>query len=76
MCNTRINFKTNKPLFIGTIANFLFLFSRVFDNFPEVLSGMLVGIAIGCYVVGLYMVNHDITRLTGWKKSLIAKLRK
>lgn len=76
MCNTRINYKTNKFLFFGAIANFLFLFSRVFDNFPDIISGFLVGIAIVGYFLGFYSVNHDISKLTDKKKSLLLRSKK
>lgn len=64
----------NKFLRIGALFWVLFLFTKNILNVPEVVSGFLIGISIAGYIVGIYGVHHDASKLKEWKKSLFKRL--
>ncbi len=71
-----MNYKTNKPLFIGTLLTAIYLFTNQFNVFPHSLRGFLFGLAIAAYGAGIYGMHHDITKIKEWKKSLIKRMFK
>lgn len=68
-----INYKTNYPLFIGNIASFIYFGIGHFISFPDFFGGLMVGIAISGYILGLYGMRHDLSRIQCFKKSLFVK---
>lgn len=71
-----INYKTNKPLFLGVLGNALYLTLSQTDfaaTAPgQMFRGALVGFALAAYLVGLWNMNHE-TPICSWKKKLFHK---
>lgn len=66
--------KTNKYLVIASLSTFVYLGVGHFVRLPDFLVGFCVGISIVFYIIGGYAVNHDISKLQTFKKSLIEKI--
>lgn len=73
-----INYKTNKPLFLGILANTLnltIMHMEIFNTEPGLLlRGMLAAFSIVAITTGLTKMNGE-TRICQWKKKLFTGLR-
>lgn len=67
------NYKTNKPLFIGILSSGVYFFTKDIMTVPDFVRGFLLGTALACYIMGIYMVKHDISKLKELKKFLLKK---
>lgn len=67
------NYKTNKPLFVGILSSGIYFFTKDLVTVPDFVRGFLLGTALASYIIGVYMVKHDISKLKELKKSLLKK---
>lgn len=63
--------KPNKYTRIGSLAIIIFFVTK--DFIPDFLKGILLGLGIFGYLLGIYSENHDISKLQEWKKSLLGR---
>ena len=72
-----INYKTNKPLFLGILANsinFTLMQTEFFhDGLGLLMKGVVTGFSLVAIMIGLRNMNHE-TCICKWKKNLYAKL--
>ncbi|MBD5544649.1 MAG: hypothetical protein HDR01_10545 [Lachnospiraceae bacterium] len=72
-----INYKTNRPLFLAVLGNFLLLTCNqtVIRAEPGCyLRGALFGFTAVAYLIGFWNMKHE-TSFSEWKKSLFARLK-
>ncbi|SDM98638.1 hypothetical protein [Acetanaerobacterium elongatum] len=67
------NSKLNPPLRAGLVLGSLLLFTHHLYFVPEMLKGFLAGLAFVGYILGIYGLRHDLSKLTAWKKRLIKR---
>lgn len=68
--------KSNNYLIIANLSAFLYFFIGHFVVIPDFVKGVCIGLSIALYPIGLYAVNHDISKLQRFKKNLVGKLAK
>ena len=66
-------FHWRDPMTIGLLANALFLFTNGVGGFPELVKGLLLGIALTGMLLGLYGRNHDLQALKQKKRAVYQK---
>lgn len=66
-------FHWRDPMTIGLLANALFLFTNGIDGFPELVKGLLLGVALTGMLLGLYGRNHDLQALKLKKREMYQK---
>lgn len=74
-----INYKTNRPLFLAVLGNFLLLTcNQTVIKATELgccLRGALFGFTAVAWLIGFWNMKHE-TSFSEWKKSLFAGLKK
>lgn len=69
------NLKGNWPLIIGAIGSLLYFGVGHFVQMPDFLKGLLLGISVAGYVVGLLVVKYGFSHIRNWKKRLLHRER-
>ena len=64
------DFKNNRPLGIALISSGIYFFTKYTISLPDIINGMLLGIAIAGYMVGMYGMHHDLSKLKEKKRYL------
>jgi hypothetical protein len=66
----------NKYLIVASFFAIIYFGIGHFIRLPDSISGICIGGCIGFYPIGLYALNHDISKLQNFKKRLISKFAK
>lgn len=66
-------FKSNKYQVIAGFSAVIFLGVGHFIKLPDIVAGFCVGLCIVFYLIGGYALNHDVSKLQAFKKSLLQK---
>lgn len=64
----------NKLLSIGISVIGIALLLKYITQVPDSIYGFLTGLGIGIELLGIYSLNHDISKLKNFKKKLLKKL--
>ena len=64
------NFKGNTYLSLGALFAGIYYLNRVFQILPDFVAGFLLGLSLVGFGVGLYSINHGISKLKLWKRNL------
>lgn len=68
--------KFNNYICIGLLFNGLGLFSNRFLKLPDFFIGLCFGLGIGLVILGLYIENHDISKIKNFKRNIFIKDKK
>lgn len=64
-------FKQNKLLSLGLFIIGMSLTLKHFSvPIPDFVDGLLVGAGIGLELIGIYTINHDLSKLKKFKRNL------
>lgn len=64
----------NKLLSIGIFIIGITLFLKHITQVPDGIYGFLIGLGFGIELLGIYSINHDISKLKNLKRKLLKKL--
>lgn len=70
------NKQMNLYLILGLLINSIIFSVNHFIELPDFISSLGIGIGICLELIGLYSINHDITKIKNFKKNLIKKFVK
>lgn len=62
--------KLNNYIYFGVFFNGLWLLSNHLIFLPDFIEGVCVGVGLTFTLIGIYAVNHDISALKKYKKTL------
>lgn len=66
--------KLNKLMKIGlAIIPIMLLLKNLSIQLPDYLQGLFLGIGIGFELIGIYSINHDISKFKNYKMNLLKK---
>lgn len=65
--------KLNNFIAFGMLFNGVFIFSTRTDLIPDIIAGLCAGVGIGLTLLGIYSINHDISKLKDYKKRILGK---
>lgn len=68
--------KLNKYLAAASFFTFIYFAVGHFIQLPDIIEGICFGACIVLYSIGLYALNHDISKLQNFKKKLINRFAK
>ena len=71
----RSNLKGNWPVMIGALASFVYFGVGHFVALPEFVRGLLLGVSIAGYALGLLVLKFGFNRLRQWKRGLLHRQR-
>lgn len=66
--------KMNNKIRAGLILFAVYGFIRGFFEMPDFISGLLIGLTLVCYITGFLEMRHDLSEVSGFKKSFLRKL--
>lgn len=66
----------NKYLVVASFFSFIYFAVGHFIQLPDIIEGVCLGACIVLYPIGLYALNHDISKLQNFKKKLISRFAK
>ncbi|MBU3090759.1 hypothetical protein KPL35_01465 [Clostridium sp. CF011] len=64
----------NKYLIIASFFGFIICFIGHFIHLPCIIVGFCFGACIAFSTIGLYALNHDISKLKNFKRNLIRRI--
>lgn len=67
---------SNRYLIIANLSAMIYFFIGHFVNLPDIVRGFCLGVCIALYPIGLYALNHDISKLQSFKTKLINRFAK
>lgn len=67
----KISWKSNRSIYIATIALFIYIGIGRFVMIPPFLGGFLVGIGLTGYLWALYTSKHDVSKFKDWKRNFL-----
>lgn len=68
--------KMNKYMGCGLLINSIIMTTKHIIEIPEIVACFGMGIGISLLILGIYVMNHDITKVKNFKRNLIKKLIK
>lgn len=71
-----MNRKTNGYLIIATFITFIYFGVGHFVEFPEPVRGLMLGLSMSFYILGVFLLKYDISKVKSMKRNLIRKLIK
>ena len=65
--------KLNKNLCIGALFSGIAILSNYFIKLPDFVCGFCIGISLVFYIIGMYEINHDISKIKIFKSNFFKK---
>lgn len=69
-------YNSNKYLAAAGFSGFIYFGIGHFVQLPAVIEGFSMGICITIYLISLYSLNNDISKIQNFKKKLTNRLTK